>query len=332
MDRNYMKKLLRTILSVFFLTAPLVCYGASDSSGTKYPEKPVILLIGYSAGGATDLGARILVPYLEKELGVPVSVINKPGADGWVSWTELAKASPDGYTIGMVNIPAFYGGYLNKQLNRKESMDSFKFIANHVTDWGVLVVKKGMFKDMQDFMEKAKTKELTVADVSLGGTKHLQIEDLKRKNPGYKLTSVHMKGWPDNYAGILGAHVDAASATCVDVAAQLQEGEMEVLCIFAPKRSELLPNIPTCEETGFGAVYQPSSRGFMVPKGVNEEVFAKIQTAFKKAIANPEQAEKLRKMGVAIDYMDGKQYDDFIKKNEETMKSFADLLGWNKKN
>ena len=105
---------------------------------------------------------------------------------------------------------------------------------------------------------------------------------------------------------------------------------MEVLCVFAPKRSALLPNVPTCEEAGFGAVYGPSSRGYMMPKGVNDEVFNKLQTAFKNAINNAEQAEKMRKIGIETDYMTGKQYDDFLKKNEELAKTFADVLGWNK--
>lgn len=329
-----MKKLMGIILSMFLLGAVLTGCGKSDSGGTsnapKYPTKPITMLVGYAAGGSSDLGVRILVPYLEKELGTSINVVNKTGANGWVAWTELAKAQPDGYTIGLVNIPGFYSGYLDKQQNRKENLENFKFIANHVTDWGVLVVKKGAFKDMKDFMEKSKTKQMTIGDVGLGGNKHLQIEDLKKKNPDYKISPVHMKGWPDNYAGIIGGHVDAASATCVDVAAQLHEGEMEVLCVFAPQRSALLPNVPTCEEAGFGAVYGPSSRGFLMPKGVNDEVFAKVQTAFKNAITNAEQVEKMRKMGVEIDYMDGKKYDDFLKKNEEIAKTFADLLGWNK--
>jgi tripartite-type tricarboxylate transporter receptor subunit TctC len=329
-----MKKLTGVILGLFFLSLVLTGCGKSDSGGAatakKYPTKPITLLVGFSAGGSSDLGVRILVPYLEKELGTSINVVNKTGANGWVAWTELAKAQPDGYTIGLVNIPGFYSGYLDKQQNRKESLNSFKFIANHVTDWGVLVVKKGAFKDMKDFMEQAKTKEMTIGDVGLGGNKHLQIEELKRKNPGYKLSPVHMKGWPDNYAGIIGNHINAASATGGDVVAQLQDGEMEVLCVFAPKRSTLLPNVPTSEEAGFGAVHGPSSRGFMMPKGVNDEVVAKIQTALKKAINNPEQIEKLRKMGAEIDYMEGKQYDEFLKKNEQIAKSFAEVLGWNK--
>lgn len=329
-----MKKIASVLLGLLLISVILTGCGKSDTSkattAPKYPTKPITLLVGYSAGGSSDLGVRMLVPYLEKELGTSINVVNKTGANGWVAWTDLAKAAPDGYTIGLVNIPGFYSGYLDKQQKRKENLNSFKFIANHVTDWGVLVVKKGAFKDIKDFMEQSKTKEMTIGDVGMGGNKHMQMEELKRKNPNHKLSPVHMKGWPDNYAGIIGGHINAASATCGDVVAQLKEGEMEVLCVFAPKRSALLPNVPTCEEAGFGAVYGPSSRGFMMPKGVNDEVFNKLQTAFKNAINNTEHAEKMRKIGIETDYMTGKQYDDFLKKNEELAKTLADVLGWNK--
>lgn len=321
-----MKKLALLSLWLFVLGSFMIT--PANAAETKYPEKPITMLIGFSAGGSSDLGARMLVPYLEKELGATISVINKTGANGWVAWTELAKAKPDGYILALVNIPGFYSGYLDTKQKRKENMDSFQFIANHVTDWGVLAAKKGAFKDMKDFMEQAKTKEMTVGDVGIGGNKHMQIENLKKNNPNAKLTPVHMKGWPDNYAGIIGGHIDAVSATCVDVVSQLQEGKMEILCVFAPKRVELLPDVPTCEEEGFGAVYGPSSRGFFMPKGVDADVFAKLQAAFKNAISNPGHIEQMKKMGVLTDYRDGDAYVEYVRQNEESAKSLADIMGW----
>ncbi len=328
MKENTMKKLTIFAMGMFLLgaLAPMPAVAAE----TKFPSKPITMLVGFSAGGSSDLGVRMLVPYLEKELNTTISVINKTGANGWIAWTELSRAKPDGYILALVNIPGFYSGYLDKKQKRKENIDSFRFIVNHVTDWGVLVAKKGAFSGMKDFMEKAKTKEMTIGDVGLGGNKHMQIEELRRKNPDAKLTPVHMKGWPDNYAGIIGGHIDAASATCADVFSQLQEGEMEVLCVFAPKRVELLPDTPSCEEAGYGAVYGPSSRGFFMPKGVDAAVLETLQTAFKKAISDPEHAAKMKTLGVPTDFMEGDAYRDYVRRNEESAKSLADLMGWNK--
>ena len=174
-------------------------------------------------------------------------------------------------------------------------------------------MKKGKFNDLKSFMEYAKTNEVTVGDVGLGGNKHMQTEELAKANPDSKITPVHMGGWAENYAGVLGGHIDAVSATIGDVLNQLSEGEVEILCVFAPERSELLPDVQTCEEAGFGKVYGPSSRGYLMPTGVDEAVLSKIQEAFKNAITNPEHIEKMKELGLEVDYLDKEQYDTLKK-------------------
>lgn len=333
-----MKKIISILIVLLLIFSLAGCSEENSVEGNKiessgkadsYPGgKPIDIIVGYSAGGSSDLGVRMLVPYLEEELGTTINVINKTGANGWVAWTELSKSKPDGYTIGLVNIPGFYSGYLDKHQKRSENLESFKFIANQVSDWGVLVAKKGQFKDFTAFMEYAKSNEVTVGDVGIGGNKHMQTEELKRANPECKITPVHMGGWADNYAGILGGHIDVASATIGDVVNQLSEGNFDILCTFAPERSELLPDVPTCEELGFGAVYGPSARGYLMPKGVDEATFSKIQEAFKNAITNPEHIEKMKELGLAVDYFDGEEYETFLKENEEKAKSMSDILGW----
>lgn len=343
-EEDNMKKNISFLIILVIMIFSIVGCSSTDQTSTEqtsnaenqgsvttvdYPgNNQINILVGYGAGGSSDLGVRILQPYLEKELGTTVNVINKTGANGWIAWTDLSKAKPDGLTIALVNIPGFYSGYLDKQQNRSENLESFDFIANHVTDWGVLVAKKGQFKNMEDFMNYAKTNEVTIGDVGMGGNKHIQTEELKFANPDTKLTPIHMKGWAENYAGLLGGHIDAVSATVGDIMSQMAEGEIEVLCIFAPQRSELLPDVQTCEELGFGKVYGPSSRGYMLPKGVDQEVVSIIENAFNKAINDPEQVEKMRELGLAVDYFDGEEYDAFLKENETKLRDMSKLLGW----
>ncbi len=85
----------------------------------------------FAASGGTDLGARLLASYLEKDLGVPVVVENKVGAAGWVAYADLVNAKPDGYTLGVIVNPALITGYINPSANRKENLDSFEHIINH---------------------------------------------------------------------------------------------------------------------------------------------------------------------------------------------------------
>jgi len=302
---------------------------ASSESAADFPgDNQINILVGFSAGGSSDLGVRMLQPYLEEELGTTVNVLNKPGANGWVAWTELASAQPDGYTVGLINVPGFYSGYLDKQQHRTLSLDSYEYIANQVSDWGVLVVEKGRFESLEDFVAYAKENEVTIGDVGIGGNKHMQTEEFKSVNPDCKITPVHMKGWADNYAGVLGGHIDAASATIGDVVNQLQDGEVDVLCVFAPERSPLIPEVPTCEELGFGAIYAPSSRGYILPAGVSPEIKAVLEAAFEKAINNEEHISKMKDLGLAVDYFDGEEYNEFLHVNEEKAKTFAPIFGW----
>lgn len=328
-----MKKILKALGGLTIALSLLACSKGDSSAKAgnagSYPSKPVTIVVGYGAGGSSDLGVRMLQPHLEKELGQSVVVVNKTGAQGWVAWSELAKAKPDGYTLGLVNIPGFYSGYLDEQQNRKESIKTFDFLVNHVSDWGLLVVKKGKYKDMNDFMEKAK-EGVIVGDVGVGGNKHMATEELARKNKDTKISAVHMKGWADNYAALLGDTLDAVSCTIGDVINQIDEGNLEILCIFSDTRSEMLPDVKTAEELGFGDVVAPSTRGYIMPVGVDNEIREKILNAFEKAINNEEHIEEMRKIGLAVDYFSGAEYQTFIEENEEKAKAMAEIFGWKK--
>src|SRR5690554_2113560 len=95
----------------------------SDLAEAQYPEDPLTLIVVYGAGGGTDVTARMLASDLEEFIGRPVTVQNVTGGGGWVGWSTLAAAEPDGYTIGYLNVPNIYAGYLDPQQNRPENLD-----------------------------------------------------------------------------------------------------------------------------------------------------------------------------------------------------------------
>ena len=91
---------------------------AQRDPAADFPSRPITLIVSFGAGGGTDVGARLLTPLVEAELGQPINVVNITGAGGWVGWTELSRAEPDGYTIGYINTPALIMGYINPELGR----------------------------------------------------------------------------------------------------------------------------------------------------------------------------------------------------------------------
>src|SRR3990170_1720245 len=141
-----------------------VSFTGTEPARAQYPERNLVLIVPYAAGGGTDVTARLLARDLEGVMGKPVTVQNLAGGGGWTGWGALAAAKPDGYTIGYLNVPAIYSGYLDPKLGRKETLDSFTPIINHVIDYNVLTVKAdSKFKNLKDLVAEAKSKPNTVS-------------------------------------------------------------------------------------------------------------------------------------------------------------------------
>ena len=303
---------------------------AATTSDVKWPNGAVTLLCGFGAGGSSDLEVRSLATYLEKVTGGTFVVSNVTGANGWMAWDQLLHAGADGQTIAMVNTPALFYDYLDPSQGHSETMDNFDFICNEVIDYGLLVAKKGAYADINAFMDAAKSAGgVTVADVGANGNKHIAIIQAGLENPDATLTSVHQKGWSDNLAALLGGTVDAVSATYGDVASVLADGEIEVLCVFNDSRIDVLPDVPTFEEAGFGAVYSAPARGYFLPQGVDPALKEAIVAAFKEAIPMADHLAEMESLGLMVNYMDGDEYMTFLRGQESDVTALKPQLGWN---
>ncbi len=337
-----MKKLSALILAAAMCVGLLAGCGSSDKpsgstpSGNKsanasgsWPSGTVTLLCGFGAGGSSDLEVRSLATYLEKTTGGTFVIQNVTGANGWMAWDQLLHADKDGQTIAMVNTPALFYDYLDPSQGHKETMDDFDFICNEVIDYGVLVCAKGKYADINAFMDAAKSSGgVTVADVGANGNKHIAVIETGIANPDATLTSVHQNGWSDNYAALLGGTVDAVSATYGDIASVLADGELDVLCVFNNERIDVLPDVPTLEEAGYGAVYSAPSRGYFLPKGVDEATKEAIVKAFNDAINNADHIAELEALGLMVNYMEGDEYLSFLKGQESDVVALKPALGW----
>lgn len=328
-----MKKLSALILAAAMCVSLLAGCGNSstpsgDNSGS-WPNGTVTLLCGYGAGGSSDLEVRSLATYLEKVTGGTFVIQNVTGANGWMAWDQLLHADKDGKTIAMVNTPALFYDYLDPSQGHKETMDDFDFICNEVIDYGVLVCKKGAYADINAFMDAAKSSGgVTVGDVGANGNKHIAVIETGIANPDATITSVHQNGWSDNYAALLGGTVDAVSATYGDISSVMADGELDVLCVFNDKRIDVLPDVPTLEEAGFGAVYSAPSRGYFLPSGVDAATKEAIVKAFNEAINDADHVAELENLGLMVSYMDGDEYLSFLKGQESDVIELKPALGW----
>ncbi len=253
-----------------------------------YPEKPITMIVAYSAGGGTDITARAIAPYIEKNLGegAKIVVTNKGGANGEIGFTALHNAEPDGYTIGFINTPALQTNPIERKVNY--TLDGFDLIGNVIDDPGTFAVHPSSeITDLKGLQEYAKKNPgaVTVGSTGIGSDDHLAML-LFQRQADVKLTHVPFPGSAPNKTALLGRHI-AMSAVNIGEAKQAGEGVFRIIGVMAPQRWEGAPDVPTFREQGFDVV-SSSLRGIAAPKGLPEDILAKLRDAVAKAAADPE--------------------------------------------
>jgi tripartite-type tricarboxylate transporter receptor subunit TctC len=292
----------------------------------QYPERGVTLIVPYGAGGGTDITARLLARDVEGVLGKPVTVENRAGGGGWVGWGALAAAKPDGYTLGYLNVPSMYAGYLDRQYNRKETLDSFTPLMNHVLDYNIWAVKADSpFKTVKDVIDAAKKtpNAITVTGFGAGGDDHIATLAIEAET-GTKFVVVHHRSTAEGKTQVLGGHVQVLGANISEVAEEVKAGQFRILGVMAPQRSRFLPNAPTFKEQGFNQVWSVS-RGIAAPAGLPKDVQATLTAALEKTLTSPEHQKKAEQLSLEPSVIKGDAYRSFLKDNEQSTKK---LMGW----
>jgi tripartite-type tricarboxylate transporter receptor subunit TctC len=299
---------------------------AVGTAQAQYPEKGLTLIVPYGAGGGTDITARLLASDLEPLVGKPVTVQNIAGGGGWTGWGTLAQAKPDGYTIGYLNVPAIYSGYLDKKLGRTESLASFTPIINHVNDYNIILVKADSpFKNMTDLIEAAKKDpgKVSISAHGVGGDEHLAIMALERQT-GATFRTVQNKSTPDSKAQVLGGHVQVLACNVSEVTSEVRDGQLRVLAVMSGTRSQFYPDAQTLKEQGID-LEASNSRGVAAPAGLPKDVEAKLAGWLEQVIASKEHQERALKLNLQPQVIKGGDYVKFLQANEQTVKN---LMGW----
>jgi tripartite-type tricarboxylate transporter receptor subunit TctC len=308
-------------------TLAAVAIGATLAlAQSTYPERNITLIVPYGAGGGTDITARMLAKDLEPVLGKSVVVENRAGGGGWIGWGALAAAAPDGYTIGYLNVPSMYAGYLDKQYKRTETLESFTPLMNHVLDYNVWAVKaESPFKSIKDVVEVAKKApdSVTVTAFGAGSDDHLAILSMQTEN-NIKLVTVHHKSTAEGKTAVLGGHIQVLGANISEVAQEVKAGTLRMLGVMAPERSRFLPDAPTFKEQGFNQIWSVS-RGIAAPARLPKEVEAKLVAALEKTLNSKEHQEQAVKLSLEPRIIAGEDYRKFLKDNEVSTRK---LMGW----
>ena len=271
----------------------------------EYPEKPVEVIVGYSAGGGTDVMARTVAQFLEKELNGSVVVKNMPGAGGQIGFTEVAKAAPDGYTLGTFNLPAALA--LTHDRDADYDVNSYTYLANFVEDPNTITVAASSpFQTLGELLDAAKADPgaITLGLSSLGGNDHFGANMIAAAS-GAEFTLVPFKGASNARTAIMGGHVSGGTMTLGQTTNF--PDELRVLAVLAGERSPFRPDVPTAKELGF-EVQMSSLRGIVAPAGMDKAMADQLRAALTAVNENPEFQAMMAEQGNPIAFMVG---DDF---------------------
>jgi tripartite-type tricarboxylate transporter receptor subunit TctC len=288
-----MKKVLLGALISSALIAPNLVHAQAS-----YPSKPVTIVVGFAAGGPTDIVARTLAQAMEKSLGTTVVVENKAGVGGVIGVGDIAKAQPDGYRvlvhhIGMATAPSLY---------RKLAFDvtkDFEYIGliNEVPM--VMLTKPGMpvnnLKELNAYVAANKNK-ISFANAGLGSASHL-CGLLYMSSIKVDLTTVPYKGTAPAMTDLIGGQVDMLCDQTTSVTAQVKGGKVKPIAITSPARLDTLKEIPTTAEGGSAGFQVSVWHGLYAPKGTPKPVLDKLVASLQAALADPALRKRFDDLG-----------------------------------
>ncbi len=287
----------------------------AGAGAAEYPMRPVTLIVAFTPGGPSDVLARILGKRLHEMFGQPFVIDNRPGAGGNIAAEAVANAAPDGYTLLMGNNSILATNQsLYKKLNYDPQRD-FAPISLIGTQANILVVNPSVpAKSMDELIALAKASPgmLNFASSGHGAAAHLAGE-LFQTEAKISLVHVAYKGAAPALQDVVAGHVHMMFATAASVVSLIRQGKVRPLAVTTPKRTALLPDIPTVAELGIPGFDATTWHGLVAPAGVSKEVIGTLHFGVVTALNDPAVRKSLLDLGVDIVGNTPQEFDAYIK-------------------
>ena len=289
-----------------FIAAAAVLLGAGAivvpiHGETRYPERPVMLIVPYGAGGVADTGMRILADKLGARLGQPFVVDNRPGGGGIIAAKAAAGAAPDGYTVLMTGNNNAISAALFKSLPYDVVAD---FVSvSTVSFFDLLIVTRAgsPLKSIRDIVAAARAHpgKLNAGTINPGSTQNLAAE-LFRTTAGINVTIVPFRTSPEMEAATLRGDVDFAFEFFAALQGPVLDKKIIALASTGPHRTAYLPDVPTVAESGVEDYEVTSWNGISAPAGTPKAAVQTLNTAIKEAVSQPDVQEKAKRLGMEM--------------------------------
>ena len=295
---------------------------AAQVNANDYPSHPITLVVGYGAGGGTDMCFRALALTASKELGQTIVIDNKPGAGSSLSIGYVANQKPDGYTLAALSTGAILNQFLvpGIEYDVLKDLTPIAMVAQYQV--GLLVREDSPWQSLDDIIKAAKDKPGKVAfsTAGVGTPQHLTMVRLG-EIVGANWTHVPYKSGIEASTALLRGDVDVMAQTAEWVP-YVRDGRLRLLNVFTEERMAGFESAPTLLEAGYDLV-APSVLGLVGPKGMDPKIVSKIDNAFKVAIATPEFRDCTDMFGQKTDY---KNAADFTAHIQKTMDDWGPVI------
>jgi tripartite-type tricarboxylate transporter receptor subunit TctC len=307
-----------------FLTfAFLMVLNFQNANSQDYPSHPIRLVVPWPPSGNVDITARAIAPALGDALGQQVVVENRAGAAGTIGSAQVAKSAPDGYTLllgssGTITAgPAVFKTLPYDPLKELVAVGPIQSVPIVLT-----VAPKTPVSSFQEFFDLAKSKpgQVSIASAGSGSSNHLAIELLMRQ-ANLKLLHIPYKGSGPAITDLLGSQVESMMDQLTASIGHIREGRIRAIAISSQKRSPLLPNVPTLDESGVKGYEAATFTGIFAPAGLPSSVLEKLSSSMRKALAVESVRERYRSMGVEVMDMSQPEFAAYVR---------ADLEKWRK--
>ncbi len=273
----------------------------------KYPDRPITVIVPFSAGGASDIVARALEKNAIKYIGQPLAVVNKPGGGGAVGWNELAASNPDGYTIGITGVEIIlHPLYGPTKYNYLTALEPIAQVSN--ASWVMVVRADQPWLEVEDLVQYVKDNpaQIKFGHGGVGSITHV-IGEKFAQAAGIGIEPVPFRGGAEALVALLGGHVQVMFASPAVVKEHIKSGTIRALAVAGEKRVNDLAfkNVPTFKEKGLDVSYD-IWLGIASPKELPQEVRNTLAKGFASIISDPEFIKNMESIGMPVEYLNPK--------------------------
>jgi tripartite-type tricarboxylate transporter receptor subunit TctC len=300
----------RNRLLAAIISAGLAHFG-EHAAAAEFPNRPIQLIVPYAAGGATDTVARLLQQGMEKRLGQPVLVVNRPGASTIIGTQSVARAPADGHTIVLVSVPHVANYTLYKEMPYAQS--DFTPIASVSNNPNVLVVNPALpVSSLAELIAyiKARPGEINYATFGIGSSAHLAALLFESKI-GEKLVAVHYRGGAPAAVAVMTGEVQMEFGTPLSVAGGVGGGKLKPVAVTSSHRINAFPNVPTMRESGLDYV-NGAWFGMLAPAGTPDPIIRQLFYAIKGTMEQPDVQKAIVDSGTEVFVTPPEEFARFI--------------------